>query len=509
MPLQAKIAEKKQRADKDLAPQAVFDRLSNADDAGAKTEPQRVAARSAMGRVEDLKLDSRQAMLTDEKRSDEKRNEEVRPQAPLLAKSAEQSLARAKRKELTALPELEHRAAAGGAAQFAGAVTTLESELDPFVLRRLDGDHFVLFRKVWLNGARLIQGAVIAQNGLLDGIVAAPFRDTALSQVADLLTAYKGDVIGAVNAAGSTVSVQAAHTDGELLYRTSLSAPLDDVELIFTVTELPVGPGGTIVGWAALILGIVLCAGCVVMYRFGAAQIDLTRAQQNFVSAVSHELKTPLTSIRMYGEILRAGWASEEKKRTYYDFIYHESERLSRLIANVLQLARLTRNGERPEPKRVSVAQLFDLVRSKVAAQVEQAGFQLALDGTNTDTAVVVDADSFVQILINLVDNALKFSARAERKEVEIGCRSVAGRVAFRVRDYGPGIAAQHMKHIFKLFYRAEGELTRETVGTGIGLALVQELTSAMGGAVDVRNCNPGAEFTVTFPVATFAGQPT
>ena len=142
----------------------------------------------------------------------------------------------------------------------------------------------------------------------------------------------------------------------------SLSAPLDDVELIFTITQLPVGPGGVIVGWAALILGIVMCAGCVVMYRFGAAQIDLTRAQQNFVSAVSHELKTPLTSIRMYGEILKAGWASEEKKRTYYDFIYHESERLSRLIANVLQLARLTRNGERPEPKRVPVAQLLNLV---------------------------------------------------------------------------------------------------------------------------------------------------
>ena len=95
------------------------------------------------------------------------------------------------------MPELERRSAGGGVAQFVGAVTTLESELDPFVLRRLDGEHFVLFRKVWLNGARLIQGAVIAQNGLIEGIVAAPFRDTALSQVAELLVAYKGDVIGA------------------------------------------------------------------------------------------------------------------------------------------------------------------------------------------------------------------------------------------------------------------------------------------------------------------------
>ena len=365
----------------------------------------------------------------------------------------------------------------------------------------------MLFRKVWLNGARLIQGAVIAQNGLIEGIVGLPFRDTALSRVTELLVAYRGDVIGAINATATTSYIEAAHTNGELLYRTALSAPLDDVELIFTIAQLPVGTGAVIVGWAALILGIVMCAGCVVMYRFGAAQIDLTRSQQNFVSAVSHELKTPLTSIRMYGEILKAGWASEEKKRTYYDFIYHESERLSRLIANVLQLARLTRNGERPDPKRVPVTQLLNLVESKIAAQVEQAGFRLTLDCADIDATVVVDADSFVQILINLVDNALKFSARAERKEIEIGCRAVPGkmpgRVAFRVRDYGPGIAPQHMKHIFKLFYRAEGELTRETVGTGIGLALVHELTSAMGGSVDVRNCDPGAEFTVAFPMAT------
>ncbi len=118
-----------------------------------------------------------------------------------------------------------------------------------------------------------------------------------------------------------------------------------------------------------------------------------------------------------------------------------------------------------------------------------------------TDAAVVVDADSFVQILINLVDNALKFSARAAAQGGRDRLpRHAAGRVTFRVRDYGPGIAPQHLKHIFKLFYRAEGELTRETVGTGIGLALVHELTSAMGGTVDVRNCDPGAEFTVTFP---------
>ena len=119
-------------------------------------------------------------------------------------------------------------------------------------------------------------------------------------------------------------------------------------------------------------------------------------------------------------------------------------------------------------------------------------------------TAVVVDADCFAQIFINLVDNALKFSAGAAVKTVEIAARRASdGGVLFTVRDYGPGVPKAQMKKIFELFYRAENELTRETVGTGIGLALVRQLAAAMGARVDVRNCEPGAEFRLQFPVDT------
>ena len=228
----------------------------------------------------------------------------------------------------------------------------------------------------------------------------------------------------------------------------------------------------------------------------------LARQQQDFVSAVSHELKTPLTSIRMYGEMLKAGWADDAKRQTYYDYIHSESERLSRLIENVLQLARLTRNTQRFDLKSVTVAELADIVRSKVATQVERAGFELAVRNETPDgTAVVVDADCAAQIFINLVDNALKFSAGAAAKKVDIAARRGSdGAVLFTVRDYGPGVPKPQMKKIFELFYRAENELTRETVGTGIGLALVRQLATAMGARVDVRNCEPGAEFRVHFP---------
>jgi signal transduction histidine kinase len=103
------------------------------------------------------------------------------------------------------------------------------------------------------------------------------------------------------------------------LYKTRLFASLSELELIFSINQFPTSAGAQVVGWTAALLFLVLSSGLYLMYRSAAKQIDLTCQQQDFVSAVSHELKTPLTSIRMYGEILREGWASEEKQRLYYD----------------------------------------------------------------------------------------------------------------------------------------------------------------------------------------------
>ena len=151
----------------------------------------------------------------------------------------------------------------------------------------------------------------------------------------------------------------------------------------------------------------------------------------------------------------------------------------------------------------MKTAELLDVVRSKIASQMERAGFALKLGNDAPDAEVMIDADSFTQVIINLVDNALKFAADAEHRAVELGCRRERdGRVLFTVRDFGPGIPKGQMKKIFELFYRPPNELTRETMGTGIGLALVRQLVTAMNGRVDVRNCAPGAEFRLSFAAA-------
>ncbi|ETW93045.1 MAG: hypothetical protein ETSY1_40955, partial [Candidatus Entotheonella factor] len=296
------------------------------------------------------------------------------------------------------------------------------------------------------------------------------------------------------------VSPSGGKTDA-LIYETNLSTPLHDVTVHTTVSSLPLGPGATLVHTLAVLIPAMLLAGAFGLYRLAAQQIKLATAQHNFVSAVSHELKTPLTSIRMYGEMLRAGWIQDDSKRqTYYDFIFFESERLSRLVANVLQLSRLTNHPSPLDLKPFSPTTLLDAVQANVQAQVEAAGFTLEVNNRlSTSLQVEVEEDAFTRIMINLIDNALKFSAQADRKMVCLNLEMRGPLVTFSVRDYGPGIDHQHRKKIFQRFYRVGSELTRATPGTGIGLALVKELAHKMHADVDVCNHQPGAEFRVMF----------
>lgn len=481
-----------------VAPQAAFDQLREAE---RQTSAKQQKLPNTLGTVEELRLKSPYESATP-KTAEEKTSAE-------LAKNADK---KPLRKERSVLPEADStpkkKDAGTGKKELEQdiRVRIFESEIDAFEISLLDSGQFVLYRKVWRDGQRYIQGALLDPAPLFRSLIEAAFRETALSQMSNIAIAYRGNVFTAFS--GKSAQRYLSSTEqlqGALLAQTRLSAPWSDLELIFSVTQLPAGPGGSVLAWVALTLVLVLCGGFFLMYRLGVRQLELARQQQDFVSAVSHELKTPLTSIRMYGEILREGWADEEKKRGYYDYIFTESERLSRLITNVLQLARMTRNDLKVELKPCVVSELLDNIRSKISSQIERAGFhlQLTCDEAARQAVIQVESDYFAQIIINLVDNALKFSARAEQQTIDIGCRLQRDHIVFSVRDYGPGIPKDQLRKVFKLFYRANNELTRETVGTGIGLALVQQLASAMHAQVDVMHRQPGVEFQVSYPIVT------
>ncbi len=466
-----------------------------ADSAVAESAPTGI---TALGRVADLGLDD-----SLEKKAEAERRQQER--AAVSADDADDR--RRKRVENIVLPEqlvvLEESDVPFPSS--GPAITAFESEVEPLEIGVFADGSLVLSRRVWREGERYVQGAVVDTRAFVDGVVGAAFDQTALSDMSRLLVAYRGNILRVFSATTPNGYGSVSWSGDEaLLYRGTLAAPMDQFELVFSVETLPYGPAASLMVWLALIVAVVLSGGVLAFYRLGVGQIALARQQQDFVSAVSHELKTPLTSIRMYGEMLKSGWADEQKKASYYDFIHEESERLSRLIDNVLQLARMTRNELPLDIQPIAVGELLDIVKSRIASQVERAGFDLVVESEPATVArpVRVDVDCFLQVVINLVDNAIKFAADAERRQIVIAARpEPAGVVAITVRDFGSGIDRSQMRKIFKLFYRGENELTRETVGTGIGLALASELVRLMGGGLDVGNADPGAEFRISLPI--------
>ena len=485
--------------EKDQQGLSVFDSLTSRSKFGGQT----AKIEKSAGRVADLKLDDsyevaaqfkeKKAVESKQKRLDKRARTEIAimPEAVVIEPN---------RNNISVPADL----AGLLSQQQVARIRTFESEVDPLEFSLLDSGHFVLFRRVWKDGQRYVQGLLFNQQEFVDVLIASAFEESALALMSDLVLAHRGNVVELFGAGYSREYNSVPTEGGELLYQTRLVAPFSDLELIFSLARLPVGAGGQIILWSAFVLGLVLVGGVFMLYRLGAGQISLAQKQQDFVSAISHELKTPLTSIRMYGEMLREGWADESRKKSYYDFIFYESERLSRLINNVLQLARLSRSEQKAQMELMTVGEIFDDLTPRLQSQLDQANYQLSIDCESElrQHSIKIDSDWLTQIMINLVDNAIKFSSNSEQKQLDLGCQIQQGSLQISVRDYGPGIARDQMKKVFKLFYRSENELTRETVGTGIGLSLVQQLASAMQGNVDVVNCDPGVEFRLRFALA-------
>jgi signal transduction histidine kinase len=345
---------------------------------------------------------------------------------------------------------------------------------------------------------RAIEGFVVDADALVETLQRRVLEEQGLGNLARVRAARqqpnaysRGSLeLGSASALGFESAYRFDHRFAEpfaaIVARLDL-APLDDqgaADLLYAFA-------------AALALAIVL--GLYALYRMAAVRVRFAERRNNFVAAVSHELKTPLTAIRMYSEMLRDGMVEDEGKRQqYYDTITAETERLSRLINNVLELSRLER---RERPVQLIAADVTPLVREVVEVfrpHAQQAGFLLELVADPDLPAVRFDRDALTQVLFNLLDNALKYGDAPERRILVRCTRSEQGGVCVSVADNGQGVADSQLRAIFEPFYRVQTELTRTQQGTGIGLALVHGLCTRMLGAVEGRNLRPGFEVRVT-----------
>ncbi|HEY0479805.1 MAG TPA: HAMP domain-containing sensor histidine kinase [Kofleriaceae bacterium] len=262
-------------------------------------------------------------------------------------------------------------------------------------------------------------------------------------------------------------------------------------------------------------LAIALGLGLLAMIRGAARARELAQLKSDFVSTVSHELKTPLTSIRMFAEMLEQGVARGDpaKLARYHGVIVQESQRLGLLIANLLDYAQIEKGTRRYTPTREGVGPLARHAVATFESLREPAGdgrnpIAIAVSGEAMLAEVEVDRDVVVGAVLNLLANAAKYGGAARPIEVAVEADADAAWIA--VRDHGPGIPPAEQARIFREFYRAPEAYHSGVEGTGLGLALVKRHIEALGGMVEVASAvGDGATFTIRLPRAAAAAEAT
>jgi signal transduction histidine kinase len=216
---------------------------------------------------------------------------------------------------------------------------------------------------------------------------------------------------------------------------------------------------------------------------------------------VSHELRTPLALIRLYAETLEMGrLTNPEKPQEYYRIIREESERLTALINNILDFSRIEAGRKEYEFRETNLAELVRNTLDSYRYQIEQHGFAFQAQIAEDVPPMQVDREAIARSLLNLVNNAVKYSA--SEKFLGVKLYRDNGAVKIEVIDHGIGIPHSEQSKIFEKFYRAGDPLVHNTKGSGLGLSLVRHIVQAHGGEVSVESApGKGSKFTIALPV--------
>ncbi len=264
----------------------------------------------------------------------------------------------------------------------------------------------------------------------------------------------------------------------------------------------------TYMGVTILALGTLVCAMWFMM-RLAQREISLGELKSNFVADVSHELKTPLALIRMYAETLQSGRISgDEKKQEYYAVIARESTRLTNLINDILDFARIEAGGKEYELHPTDAGKVVRETYEAYRPQLEHHGFEHRLDIAPGLPRIDADADALSQILVNLIQNSIKYSDDDKFLGIEVTGDVRRGRsgVLISLHDRGIGIRPDDRARLTEGFFRSQDTRVRQQGGTGLGLALVKRIVEAHHGTLDIESrLVKGSTFRVFFPASAAA----
>ena len=248
-------------------------------------------------------------------------------------------------------------------------------------------------------------------------------------------------------------------------------------------------------------LSLLMLGGILMTYRNVSREMNLARLKSDFVANVSHELRTPLALIRLYAETLELGRLNaKEKYQEYFRIIREESERLTALINNILDFSRIEAGRKEYEFKETNLPELVRSTLDSYRFQIEQNGFAFEENIAADIPPVNVDREAIARSLLNLVNNALKYSK--DEKYIGVSLYRANGSVKLEVRDHGIGIPAGEQEKIFEKFYRCGDPLVHNIKGSGLGLSLVRHIVRAHGGDVQVESApEKGSKFTIRLPL--------
>ncbi|HEX4474269.1 MAG TPA: HAMP domain-containing sensor histidine kinase [Polyangiaceae bacterium] len=259
---------------------------------------------------------------------------------------------------------------------------------------------------------------------------------------------------------------------------------------------------------------VVIVAGAFTILFAAQKERRLNALKTDFVANVSHELKTPLALVRMFGEMLQSGRvASDEKRKEYLDIIVNESERLSSLIENVLDFARVEKGRGSYEFAEGDVGVVVSRAAQVLKYRAEREHTRLDLQVQNQLPECRIDDRALQLAVVNLIDNAIKYGRPTPENGTDSGSAIVKisaeeqdGNVVIRVKDHGPGIPKTERERIFERFIRGTKTADRDGVpvrGSGIGLALVKHIAESHGGTAHVESeVGKGSTFILTIPIA-------
>lgn len=327
---------------------------------------------------------------------------------------------------------------------------------------------------------------------------------------ADFRLSENGRIVGAAPVgeviASMPVSFSGSPPDGAVALR-SIAPGIGNLRLEFVATrpQMIEATAREQARWTLVLLAsaVAVSAGALIfIHRAIEREQRLNAMKSDFVASVSHELRAPVASIRLMADALVAGKIEPSTAGEFHGLISREGARLSNLIENVLDFARIEQGRKHWHFEPIDPGPLIAETLGVMEPLAAEKSIELVSNRSLPSFEVHADPIAIQQALVNLLDNAIKFSPPHKRIEITASEDKPAARWEIRIKDEGPGIPASEHQRIFEKFYRLGSELRRETQGTGIGLSLVKAIAEAHGGRVTVESASgQGSCFVISLPV--------